>query len=98
MKDGVLRFSQLTFGVPGARVQLAGSYALESEQMDFQGHLLLDASLAETTTGVKAVLARIAQPLFRRDGGGSKLPIRVSGTAAKPSFGLDVKRALTPGD
>jgi hypothetical protein len=66
--------------------------------VDFDGHLLLDASLADTTTGVKSVLAHIAQPLFRRRGGGSKLPIHISGPLAKPEFGLDVKRALTPGN
>ena len=98
MKDGRLRFSNLTFAVPGSVVQLAGSFDLGSEQLDFGGHLLLDASLHETVTGFKSVLARIAQPLFRRPGGGSKLPIRVSGTPERPAFGLDVKRALTPGD
>lgn len=98
LKDGVLSFSQLTFAVPGAVVQLAGSYALEAEELDFRGDLLLDASLSETTTGFKSLLAKMAQPLFRRKGGGSKLPIRVSGSPDKPSFGLDVKRALTPGN
>ena len=98
MKDGRLRFRHLTFAVPGSVVQLAGTFDVPSERLDFGGHLLLDASLAQTTTGFKAILARIAQPLFRRPGGGSKLPIRVSGTPERPTFGLDVKRALTPGD
>ena len=56
------------------------------------GHLLLDATLAETTTGIKSLVARAAQPFFRRAGGGSKLPIRISGPRAKPEFGLDVKK------
>lgn len=97
LKDATLSFSNLTFAVPGAIVQLAGSYHLESEALDFSGHLLLDASLRETTSGMKAVLATIAQPFFRRKGGGTKIPIRVGGTRAKPAFGLDVKRALLPG-
>jgi hypothetical protein len=59
---------------------------------------LLDAVLAETTTGVESLFARVAQPFLRRPGGGSKLPIRISGPRAKPTFGLDVRRALTPGD
>jgi hypothetical protein len=95
--DAALTLSDLTFAVPGAVVQLAGTYHLESEALDFTGHLLLDASLRETTTGVKAALASVAQPFFRRKGGGSKIPIRVGGTRAKPEFGLDVKRALLPG-
>jgi hypothetical protein len=98
MKDGRIRFTNLTFAVPGSVVQLAGSFDLKSEQLDFDGHLLLDASLAETMTGFKSVLARVAQPFFRRPGGGSKLPIRVSGTPDKPAFGLDIRRALTRGN
>ena len=97
LRDAGLSFSTLTFAVPGAKVELAGSYHLESEALDFTGHLLLDASLRDTTSGAKAVLAAMAQPFFRRKGGGSKIPIRVGGTRAKPEFGLDVKRALLPG-
>jgi hypothetical protein len=98
MKDGRIRLRNLTFGVPGSAVQLAGSFDLESEQLDFSGHLLLDASLSEMVSGYKSILVRLAQPFFRRPGGGTKIPIRVSGTPDKPSFGVDVKRALTPGN
>jgi hypothetical protein len=84
--------------VPGSAVQLAGSFDLGSEQLDFSGHLLLDASLSEMVSGYKSVLVRLAQPLFRRKGGGTKIPIRVSGTPDKPAFGVDLKRALTPGN
>jgi hypothetical protein len=78
-------------------VELAGSYGLKSEVMNFSGHLLMDASLADTTSGLKAIAARLVQPFFRREGGGSRIPIRVSGSRAKPSFGLDVRRAFLPG-
>jgi len=98
MKDGRIQLRNLTFAVPGSAVQLAGSFDLKSEQLDFDGHLLLDASLSETVTGFKSVLVKLAQPFFRRPGGGTKLPIRVSGTPENPAFGLDVKRALTPGN
>jgi hypothetical protein len=98
LRDSRMQFSDLQFGVPGAVVQLSGSYGLRTEALDFKGNLLLDASLRETTTGVRSVLAMLAQPLFRRPGGGSKLPIKVSGTRSEPAFGLDVRRALLPGD
>jgi AsmA-like protein len=97
LKDGTLTFSDLSFGVPGAIVQIAGTYDVKQETLDFRGNLLLDATLAETTSGWKAVVGRIAQPLFRRQGGGSKLPIRISGPRQQPKFGLDVGRALGPG-
>jgi len=98
LRNALLNFTNLTFSVPGAAVALAGTFDLKKESIDFAGHLLLDASLAETTTGMKAIVARIAQPLFSRPGGGSKIPIRISGPFAKPEFGVDVKRALTPGN
>jgi AsmA-like C-terminal region len=97
LQDGTLTFSDLSFGVPGAIVQIAGTYHLRHETLDFRGNLLMDATLAETTSGWKAVLGRIAQPLFRRQGGGTKLPIRISGPREHPEFGLDVGRALGPG-
>jgi hypothetical protein len=96
LREGTLTFADLSFGVPGAIVQIAGTYDLKRELLDFRGHLLLDATLAETTTGWKAVAAKVAQPLFRRPGGGSKLPIRISGPREKPEFGLDVRRAIGP--
>ena len=94
LKDGMLRFSELTFAVPGSTVQLRGAYNLRSEVMDFRGELLTDATLADMTSGVKSLLARLAQPLFRRKGGGSRLPIKISGPRAKPEFGLDVGRVF----
>jgi hypothetical protein len=75
-------------------VNLAGTYDLHSQAIDLAGDLLTDASLADMTHGFKSVLARLAQPFFRRKGGGSRLPIRISGTRSHPSFGLDVHRVL----
>jgi hypothetical protein len=94
MKNAALRFSELTFAVPGSTVRLAGVYDLRSEAMNFTGDLLMDASLADMTSGFKSLLARAAQPFFRRPGGGSRLPIRISGTRSNPEFGLDMGRVF----
>ena len=98
LRDGVLTLHDLTFGVPGALVRLAGRYDIPRETLAFKGDLLLDAELSETTSGWKAVLARLAQPFFRKPGGGTRIPIKVEGTRENPQFGLDVKRVMTPGD
>jgi hypothetical protein len=94
LKNARLAFSDLTFAVPGAVVQLAGTYNLRTETIDFTGYLLTDATLADMTSGIKSLLARAAQPFFRRKGGGSRLPIRISGPRSKPAFGLDVRRVF----
>ena len=92
MRKSILTFADLSFAVPGAVVQIAGTYDMKRELLDFHGDLLLDATLEKTTTGWKAVVAKLAQPLFRRPGGGSKLPIKITGPREKPEFGLDVGR------
>ena len=94
LKDATLAFENLTFAVPGAVVQIAGTYDLRADTLAFKGDLLTDATLADMTSGIKSLLARLAQPLFRREGGGSKLPIQISGPRSKPSFGLDMGRVI----
>jgi hypothetical protein len=97
LADATLTFSELTFAVPGSVVQLAGSYNLHTQEMNFTGDLLTDATLADMTSGFKSLLARFAQPFFRRKGGGSRLPIKISGTREKPEFGLDFRRVMRRG-
>jgi hypothetical protein len=89
---GRLAVPDVVFDVPGAAVQLAGSYGLESEELNFEGWLFLDARISETMTGFKSLLLKAVDPLFGRRGGGSAVPIRISGSRQAPSFGLDKGR------
>ena len=54
LKDGVLRFSGLRFGVRGALVQLNGYYVLRGGALDFRGSVRLDARASQTMTGWKS--------------------------------------------
>jgi len=98
LADGVLALPEVTFNVPGAKVQLAGNYALKPETIDFKGMLLLDAKVSETTTGVKSLLLKVIDPMFKREGGGSAIPIKIEGNRNEPKFGLDVRRVFNKGD
>ena len=60
-----------------------------SEELAFTGTLVMQASISETVTGLKSVLLKAIDPLFRHKGGGSEIPIRIGGTIGSPSFGLD---------
>ena len=95
LRDGVLRLPQLQFRVRGATVDLAGSYGLQQEALDFAGTLKLDAKLSQTTTGFKSLLLKAVDPFFRKSGAGAVLPIKVTGTVDQPSFGLDVRRVFS---
>jgi hypothetical protein len=97
LRNAQLSFPELMFSVPGAMVELAGTYDLRGETIDFSGNLLTEASLSDMTKGFKSLLARVAQPFFKRPGGGSKVPIRISGSRSNPSFRLDVRRVFRRG-
>lgn len=86
---GILTFHNLVFEVPGANVQLNGTYALTDEKLDFYGTLKLQAKLSQMTTGVKSFLLKAVDPFFRH-GDVTVIPIKVSGTREHPSFGLDL--------
>ena len=66
-----------------------------SEDLAFTGTLVMQASISETVTGLKSVLLKAIDPLFRHKGGGSEIPIRIGGTVGSPSFG-SIQRVPLP--
>jgi hypothetical protein len=95
LRSGVIRFSSLTFAVPGARVHLGGSYGLGTEELDFTGNLHTQAKVSEMTTGIKSFLLKLADPLFSKKGAGAVVPIKISGTREEPKYGLNVGQVLS---
>ena len=85
---GILTLTGLTFSVPGVTVTLNGTYGLKNTEMNFQGNARLIAKVSETTTGWKSVLLKALDPIFKRKNVGAEIPLRITGTPAKPSFGL----------
>jgi hypothetical protein len=91
--DGTLTIPTVTFDVPGSIVRLSGTYKLVPETIDFSGTLEMDATVSQLTTGFKSKLLRVFDPLFeRKGGGGTEIPIRISGVRTHPSFGVDKSR------
>lgn len=95
LKHSLLSFSNLTFAIPGALVNLQGSYALKSEAIQFDGTLRMEATISEAAGGgMKSVFLKLVDPLFRDRKSGAVVPIKVTGTRDKPKFGLDVGRVF----
>jgi hypothetical protein len=90
LKDGMARFSNLSFGVPGAVAQLHGTYNLISEKIDLHGTLKTDAEPSEATHGMKALMLKILDPFFKKKHGGYAMPVKITGTYGHPTFGLDL--------
>jgi hypothetical protein len=93
MQEGVLHFSNLTYTMPGARVNLEGIYSLDGQEFNFHGKVLTDASLSQMVASPWAsLLLKAISPFFRKKGGGAEIPVSISGTESEPKFGLDVFR------
>jgi hypothetical protein len=90
LKDAVIHFSKLTFSVPGAGVELVGTYEIRSQKIDLQGHLRMQARLSQTVTGAKSFFLKAIDPFFSKNGAGTELPISITGTQENPVFGVSV--------
>ena len=94
MGGGKIDFSRLSFSVPGADINLAGTYGVDSGELNFRGKLLLQAKLSQTVTGVKSFFLKAVDPFFKGKNGekaGTVLPIKILGTKDHPAFGLDFR-------
>src|SRR5262249_54453178 len=100
LDDQVIEFRSLTFGVPGAAVDLKGSYDLDADALDFHGAIKLQAKVSQTQTGWKRWVLKPVDPFFAKNGAGTFLRIKVEGSSDDPKFGIDRghkgKKAVPP--
>jgi hypothetical protein len=90
LNRAIATFSDLSFSVPGALAHLHGTYGLLTEQINLHGTLQLDNNLSKGSKGVKSVLLKSVEPLFKKKNAGEIVPIKIGGTFSHPSYGLDV--------
>lgn len=89
--QAVITFTRLAFGVPGASVELAGRYGLRTQELDFHGHLSMDATLSQAAGGgLKSFFLKAVDPFFKKNGAGAVLPIKITGNRKDPKFGLEL--------
>ena len=89
LQNEMMTFSRLSFGVPGATVNLGGDYNMDRDTLNFHGTLKLVAKLSQTVTGWKHWALKPVDPFFEKNGAGTFLRIRVDGPTSHPHFGLD---------
>jgi len=86
---GLISFSRLGFQIPGTRVDLTGTYSLDGKIFDFHGNARMDATLSQMVTGWKSILLKPADPFFSKNGAGTEIPVKITGTESEPHFGPD---------
>ncbi len=91
LNEGSIQFSKIEYVLPGARADLEGIYSLDGQQFEFNGKLRTEAPLSHMVDSPwLATLLKAVSPFFKKEGGGSEIPVKISGTKSEPKFGLDV--------
>ena len=103
MGGGVIKLPTLTYTVPGATIQLKGTYGVQGGTLDFIGNAKMQASVSEMVGGWKGLLLTPLDRYLKKDGEGTEIPIHIRGTRDQPQFGIDFNRmkgrsAETPGE
>jgi hypothetical protein len=90
LENAAIQFRKLSFGVPGADLDLVGGYNLDSDAVDFAGALKLQARVSQMVTGWKSFVLRPADRFFEKEGAGTFLRIRIGGTSKAPKLGVNL--------
>lgn len=88
LANGSIRFPSLSFEIPGALLNLNGTFAFLADELDFLGEVRLDAKLSQLFSGWKSWVLKPVDPFFSKRGAGTYLPIQIKGSRSKPEFGL----------
>ncbi len=91
MARGSIALPDLDYSVPGADIQLSGSYALDGA-LNFTGTARMEAKVSQMVGGWKGFLLKPADRFFSKDGAGTLVPITIKGTREAPDFGIDTSR------
>ncbi|MGI8770834.1 MAG: AsmA-like C-terminal region-containing protein [Acidobacteriaceae bacterium] len=90
LSRGRLIVTDLKYQVPGTIINLDGMYTLDGSKFDFFGDVRTKAHLSQMVGGWKSILLKPVDPFFAKNGSGAVIPITITGTHAKPHFGLDL--------
>jgi hypothetical protein len=90
MAGGVITLPVLKYSVPGADIQLKGTYSVEGGVIDFAGSAALRATVSQMVGGWKGFLLKPADRFFKKDGAGTEVPIHISGTREDPKFAVNL--------
>jgi hypothetical protein len=86
---GVIGLPDLRYAVPGAGIELAGTYALDG-RLKFEGTARMQATVSQMVGGWKGLLLKPVDPIFRKEGSGTLVPIHVRGTRDAPEFSVNL--------
>ena len=94
MRNGIATLSDISFVVPGATANGGGTYNLLDKRVNLRGKLSMKATVSEASSGIKSILLKPFDGLFKRKDKGAVLPVSVTGYYPRPSFGSPSRTEL----
>ncbi|HYZ86309.1 MAG TPA: AsmA-like C-terminal region-containing protein [Bryobacteraceae bacterium] len=93
LRKGVAVLSGISFRVPGATANGGGTYNLLTKRVDLTGTVSMVADVSEATSGIKSVLLKPFDGLFRRNRAkGATLRASVRGQYPRPQYRIGLRK------
>ncbi len=86
VRNGTANFANLFFNVPGADIDMHGTYGLINQRINLHGTMRMQAKPSQATTGVKSFLMKVMDPFTNKDRGGVPIPVSITGTYDRPEY------------
>lgn len=88
LANGVFHLPKVEYAVEGAQIHLSGNYGLQTEALDFNGTVRTQATASQMVGGWKGFLLKPADKLFRKNGAGTEIPLRLYGSRNDPQVAV----------
>ncbi len=92
MANGVVTLPNLKYTVPGAEIDLKGTYGVADGAINFAGVAKMDATISQMVGGWKGLLLTPLDHFFKHGAAGTVVPIEIGGTRKDPQFKVDFGR------
>jgi hypothetical protein len=94
LRNGVASLRDLAFSTPGATATGQGTFSVITRRVDLRGSVKMAADVSEATSGIKSVLLKPFNFLFRkrpRDRGAT-LPTSITGVVPRPRYHVGLRK------
>lgn len=90
MANAFITVPNLKYSVPGADIDMTGTYGVNGGTLNFTGTARMQATVSQMVGGWKGFFLKPADRFFKKDGAGTEVPIHIDGTREHPEFGVDI--------
>jgi AsmA-like C-terminal region len=94
--NGLVTLPNLAYTVPGAAIDMKGTYLLDGGTLNFDGSAKLDAPISKLIGGKFGKFLKPADKFLKKEGAGTFVPIHITGNRESPHFAIDFDKLLKP--